>query len=87
MFLRGWFRAAYRCSQVETVQRSSIMLRSATEVWSTDIPRKPNYDFERREREKAKTADAAKKAQAKADKRAGGQVAADPDQSGDAQDQ
>ena len=34
------------------------------------IPRKPNYDFERREREKAKAADSAKKAQAKADKRA-----------------
>ncbi len=37
---------------------------------ATDIPRKPNYDFERREREKAKAAEAAKKAQAKAEKRA-----------------
>jgi hypothetical protein len=37
---------------------------------ATDIPRKPNYDFERREREKNKAAEAAKKAQAKADKKA-----------------
>jgi len=36
----------------------------------TDIPRKTNYDFERREREKAKAAESAKKQQAKADKRA-----------------
>jgi hypothetical protein len=33
-------------------------------------PRKPNYDFERRERERTKAADSAKKAQAKADKKA-----------------
>ncbi len=37
------------------------------------IPRKPNYDFERREREKNKAAENAKKAQAKAEKRAAGQ--------------
>lgn len=43
----------------------------------TDIPRKTNYDFERREREKAKAAEAAKKAQAKADKRAGEQGPSD----------
>jgi hypothetical protein len=36
-------------------------------------PRKPNYDFERRERERSKAADSAKKAQAKADKKASGQ--------------
>ena len=36
----------------------------------TDIPRKPNYDFERREREKTKAGESAKKAQAKADKKA-----------------
>jgi len=35
----------------------------------TDIARKPNYDFERRERERTKAAESAKKAQAKADKR------------------
>jgi hypothetical protein len=35
--------------------------------------RKPNYDFERREREKNKAAEAAKKAQAKADKKAAAQ--------------
>jgi hypothetical protein len=36
----------------------------------TVTPRKPNYDFERRERERSKAADSAKKAQAKADKKA-----------------
>jgi hypothetical protein len=37
---------------------------------ATATPRKPNYDFERRERERSKAAESAKKAQAKADKRA-----------------
>lgn len=32
-------------------------------------PRKPNYDFERRERERSKAAEAAKKAQAKLEKK------------------
>ncbi|RSU45352.1 hypothetical protein [Sphingomonas sp. S-NIH.Pt15_0812] len=50
---------------------------------ATNIPRKPNYDFERREREKAKAAESAKKAQAKADKRAAEQVTPDADQSGE----
>jgi hypothetical protein len=50
---------------------------------ATAIPRKTNYDFERREREKAKAAETAKKAQAKADKRAAEQVMADADQLGD----
>lgn len=47
----------------------------------TVTARKPNYDFERRERERSKAADAAKKAQAKADKKAAGQgePAAEPD--------
>jgi hypothetical protein len=45
------------------------------------MPRKPNYDFERRERERNKAAEAAKKAQAKAEKRAAGQDAPDADQS------
>ncbi|KQN93823.1 hypothetical protein ASE95_02615 [Sphingomonas sp. Leaf231] len=40
---------------------------------ATDIPRKPNYDFERRERDRQKAAESAKKAQAKLDKRAAGQ--------------
>jgi hypothetical protein len=34
------------------------------------MPRKTNYDFERREREKNKAVESAKKAQAKADKKA-----------------
>jgi len=50
---------------------------------ATAIPRKTNYDFERREREKAKAAETAKKAQAKADKRAAEQVMPDADQLGD----
>ena len=33
------------------------------------MPRKPNYDFERRERERSKAVESAKKAQAKADKK------------------
>jgi Uri superfamily endonuclease len=47
----------------------------------TDIPRKPNYDFERRERERTKAAESAKKAQAKADKRSG-QEAPETDEAG-----
>lgn len=51
---------------------------------ATDIARKPNYDFERRERERNKAAEAAKKAAAKAEKRAAEQAAPeagpDPDQ-------
>ncbi len=50
---------------------------------ATDIARKPNYDFERRERERTKAAEAAKKAQAKADKRAAGQETPDADPSAD----
>jgi hypothetical protein len=49
------------------------------------IARRPNYDFERRERERAKAAESAKKAQAKADKRAAEQATPDPDRSGDPQ--
>jgi len=47
-----------------------------------DIARKPNYDFERRERERAKAAESAKKAQAKADKRAAEQGTPAADESG-----
>ena len=46
---------------------------------ATDIPRKSNYDFERREREKMKAVETAKKAQAKADKKAAGQGTPDAD--------
>ncbi|WP_157136818.1 MULTISPECIES: hypothetical protein [unclassified Sphingomonas] len=52
----------------------------------TDIPRKTNYDFERREREKAKAAEAAKKSQAKADKRAAEQQTPDAVGSGRPED-
>jgi len=48
----------------------------------TDIARKPNYDFERRERERTKAAESAKKAKAKADKRAAEQSPPDDEQSG-----
>jgi hypothetical protein len=37
------------------------------------MARKPNYNFERMERDKAKAAEAAKKAQAKRDRRAKGE--------------
>jgi len=46
-----------------------------------DIARKPNYDFERRERDRIKLAESAKKAQAKSDKRAAEQASAAPDPS------
>jgi hypothetical protein len=52
---------------------------------ATDIPRKPNYDFERRERERSKAAESAKKAQAKAERRSAGQETPDADQPGDPQ--
>jgi len=47
------------------------------------MARKPNYDFERREREKNKAEEAAKKAQAKADKKAAAQAIPDGDAPGD----
>jgi hypothetical protein len=50
-------------------RRSAIVTRPEF-LGATDTPRKTNYDFERRERERSKAADAAKKAQAKADKKA-----------------
>lgn len=43
------------------------------------MPRKPNYDFERREREKNKATESAKKAQAKADKRSSEHTPSNPD--------
>jgi hypothetical protein len=43
-------------------------------------PRKTNYDFERRERERSKAADTAKKAQAKADRKASEQGLPNPAQ-------
>jgi hypothetical protein len=46
---------------------------SNQKIGATVTPRKPNYDFERRERERSKAAESAKKAQAKADKRELGQ--------------
>ena len=63
--------------------RSSVLLRPGpSSSGATDIPRKPNYDLERREREKAKAAESAKKAQAKADKRAAEREAPSADGSG-----
>ena len=49
-------------------------------IGASDIAKKPNYDFERRERERNKAAESAKKAQAKADKRAAESNAPDVDQ-------
>ena len=53
---------------------------SAEQTSGPRMPRKTNYDFERREREKSKAAEAAKKEQAKADKKASERAASDPDQ-------
>ena len=66
-------------------KRSGSALRSTRilKFGAAVIARKPNYDFERRERERNKAAEAAKKAQAKAEKRAAGQGALDADQSGE----
>ena len=47
------------------------------------MPRKPNYDFERRERERIKAAESAKKAQAKEDKRAVERGTPEPDPASD----
>jgi hypothetical protein len=43
-----------------------------------DISQKKNFAFERREREKSKAAESAKKAQAKADRKASEQGTPDP---------
>lgn len=53
---------------------SACVLRDARIPRRIATPRKPNYDFERRERERNKAAEAAKKAQAKADKKAAEQA-------------
>ena len=45
----------------------------------TDIAQKMNYSFERRERERNKAAETAKKAKAKADKKAAEQGTPNPD--------
>jgi len=50
----------------------------------TSMARKPNYDFERREREKNKAEEAARKAQAKADRKAAAQATPEGDQQEDA---
>lgn len=60
--------------------RSAAAPRSVNQLWETPMPRKTNYDFERREREKSKAAEAVKKAQAKADKKASERLPSDPDQ-------
>lgn len=49
-----------------------------------DIKRKPNYDFERRERERNKAIESARKAQAKADRRVAEQGYPDSGDSGPA---
>lgn len=83
---RIWSRPEYQCSR-----RRASRNRAFCSYWTpisgaTDIARKPNYDFERRERDRSKAAEAAKKAQAKADRRAGEQAAPTTDEPGDPQD-
>lgn len=70
--------AEWQGSLVEPIAQAGSAMPGAA-----DIPRKPNYDFERRERERSKAAEAAKKAQAKADKRAAEHATPDPDQPAD----
>ncbi len=48
------------------------------------LPRKTNYDFERRERERNKEAESARKAKAKADKKASDRASPDMPETGDA---
>src|SRR5690606_16558256 len=51
-------------------QRGASILTKPDISGATATPRKTNYGFERREREKNKAAESAKKAQAKAEKKA-----------------
>ena len=60
-----------RCRRSEGVFPGRLPLLLQVPIFGViATPRKPNYDFERRERERSKAAESAKKAQAKADKRA-----------------
>ena len=81
-----WSQPADPCSRKRTALARAFAQAGLTSFGVTDIPRKTNYDFERREREKAKAADAAKKLQAKADKRAIEQQAPDAGEPGRPQD-
>lgn len=69
---------AFRVGGYRSIWRRA--LHPARSFGVTDTPRKPNYDFERREREKRKAAESAKKAQAKADRKASEQAMPDVDQ-------
>jgi hypothetical protein len=60
---------------LRTLRAAKLAAKLISGVIAT--PRKTNYDFERREREKARAADAAKKTEAKAQKKAFEQVASD----------
>ena len=63
--------ASLLCTLARGNSRSALRDRQFLEFsGAPDMPRKPNYDFERRERERSKAAESAKKAQAKADKKA-----------------
>lgn len=77
---RLWSRTADQCSRSEGSWIVRFAQAASPSSGATDIPRKPNYDFERRERERTKAAETAKKAQAKADRRAAEQGAPDADQ-------
>jgi hypothetical protein len=60
-----------------------VFFHQAQSSGATVTPRKTNYDFERREREKNKAAESAKKAQAKADRKASEQGTRDTTESTD----
>jgi hypothetical protein len=56
----------------------------AQSIGAATLPRKTNYDFERRERERNKEAESARKAKAKADKKAAEHDAPEGAQDGEA---
>ena len=83
---RFWSRATDRCSRGQQWAGRALCPPDTLTSGATAIPRKPNYDFERRERERTKAAEAAKKAQAKAEKRAAQQDVPEPEEPSGAQD-
>lgn len=67
-----------------THDAGSALSKQAYLLEPSTLPRKTNYDFERRERERNKEAESARKAKAKADKKTSEQGAPDETEAGDA---
>lgn len=81
---RVWSRTVDQCSRDKRLRPERSAQAEPLISGATDIPRKPNYEFERRERERTKAAESAKKALAKAEKRASEQGTPALEQSGEA---